>query len=545
MCMSRNQATFIVTIQPQGMRILTPRVRVLEVVRHAGMHLSSVCGGNGTCGKCRVQLSPAPKASPIDVKHLSPTEIDAGIRLACQHEVVDGLVVSLVEVSARAKHARALGRGSSLRRDKYKEGDYGLAVDIGTTTLAVYLIDLYSGVQAEEEALLNPQSAFGADVITRIDHATRDKDGALILKQALLDALDTTISQLCERANISTSDIRFLTAVGNTTMEHLFAGLDVRSLGFAPYVPTTYDSLEVNGVQLGLKSVPNATVYAAPVIAGFVGGDTVGFILSESLYRFPGTALGIDIGTNGEIVLVNDRQVWCCSAAAGPAFEGATISRGMRADDGAVEYVTIADLDSPAELSVIGGLPAAGLCGSGILDLVSELTRHGIVDSSGRYTVSKWLLEDKNGIKSYVVAAGAHSRDHTPLLFTQKDVRQVQLAKAAISAGTITLLREADVCVEELEAVYLAGAFGTYLRPESAICIGLLPPLDLSRVVCVGNAAGAGAKRLLLSSRERMTAERIAKSAKYLELASNPLFRDLFVKATRFDSQSLWPHHHT
>jgi len=539
--MSRDQTSALVTIQPLGLKVLTSPLTVLEVVRRTGAHLSSVCGGNGTCGKCRVQLSPAPKASPTDVKHLSPVEIDAGLRLACEHDVVDGLVVSIVDVSERVKQAKALGRSISLRRDRYEDGDYGLAVDIGTTTVAVYLLDLYTGVQMEEEALLNPQGAYGADVITRIDYATKNEKGALTLKQVLLDALEATAAQLCSRVGISTRDIRFLAAVGNTTMEHLFAGFDVRPLGLAPYTPTTYDSIEVTAARLGLKSMPNATVYASPVVAGFVGGDTVGFILSESLHTLTGTALAIDIGTNGEIVLVNNRKLWCCSAAAGPAFEGATISQGMRADDGAVEYVTIGGVDSPPELSIIGTQPATGLCGSGILDLVSEMRRHGIIESNGRYASSKRLLEGKKRVSGYVVADVSETRDHNPLLFTQRDVRQVQLAKAAIEAGTITLLREAGVGVEDLEAVYLAGAFGTYLRPESAIRIGLLPPVDVSDVVCVGNAAGAGAKRLLLSGRARKTAERVARSSKYLELASNPTFKDLFVTATNFDSSQLWP----
>jgi uncharacterized 2Fe-2S/4Fe-4S cluster protein (DUF4445 family) len=417
--------------------------------------------------------------------------------------------------------------------DSGGESRYGVAIDLGTTTIVAYLLALDSGVQISQVASLNPQVAFGEDVISRIVHATREENGQSELSNRVTTEIDSMIYSLIEGSGIEIETLTRMAIVGNTAMHHLLLRANVKSLGVTPYEPSIRDAVVTTGSELGLLSVPNAEVFLPPNIAGFVGGDTVGFILSQRLDLSDQIVVGIDVGTNGEIVLSNRGELSCCSAAAGPAFEGATIRYGMRGQEGAIEHVLIEDPEKPPEITIIGDVAPQGICGSGIVDAVAEMRRSGIINDTGgmQSTSPRVYRDDDFGLSYLLVEESAVSRK---ISFTQKDVRQVQLAKAAIHAGITILLQEAGITASDIESVMLAGAFGSYIQPESALRIGLLPPVKREKIIQVGNAAGEGAKALLLSSEARKVANDFVSKIKYIELASHNDFQSIFIKSTNF-----------
>jgi len=525
----------IVIFEPSGLRIsVSQESSFLEAVRSVGLHLPSDCGGGGTCGKCSIVLRPAPEPTSIDEKYLSSNHLAQGFRLACQHRVKFDTRAVIPEPRRKAKILiDGLSRLESWEPDSGYEGQFGIAIDLGTTTIVAYLLALDSGIQVSQLASLNPQVIFGEDVISRITHAVREEHGSSDLKNKVVEEIDSLIESLVDVSKIILERISRISIVGNTAMHHLLLGADVKSLGVSPYEPTIRESIVTSSSELGLNSKHNIEIYLPPNIAGFVGGDTVGFILSQRLDLTEQIIVGIDIGTNGEIVLSNRGDLSCCSAAAGPAFEGATIRYGMRGQDGAIEHVAIEDLEKPPEITVIGDVTPRGICGSAIVDTVSEMRRMGIIDKSGRLQkISSRISEDGDfGLSYLLVEVPSKS---LKISFNQKDVRQVQLAKAAINSGVSLLLQEADIRVKEIDSVMLAGAFGSYIRPESALGIGLLPPVDKELIGQVGNAAGEGAKALLLSSQARKIASDLVSKIKYIELASHDDFQSIFLKSTSF-----------
>ena len=377
---------------------------------------------------------------------------------------------------------------------------------------------------------MNPQSAFGEDVISRIKYASKD-GGAETLQHLVIDLFNQQITQLLGNSHVNPNQLTRMVVVGNTVMHHLLLRADTQPLGVAPYQPSITGQTTINAQQLGLKIGATTEVYLPPNIAGYVGGDTVGFILSQRLDRVNDIVLGVDIGTNGEIVLSNQGKMYCCSAAAGPAFEGATILHGMRGQAGAIEYLSINDKDERPQIEVIGGGEPQGICGSAIVDVVAELHSAGILDDSGRIrNNSKRIVDDEKFGRAYIVVDKEESGAGNQILFTQKDVRQVQLAKAAIRTGCALLLEDAEIDVSEIDRILLAGAFGNYIRPSNALSIGLLPNVDLSRVFPVGNAAGEGAKGLLLSKKNREIVERIVEEITHVELSSHRKFQETFLK---------------
>lgn len=501
----------------------------LDAIRRVGLHLPSDCGGAGTCGKCSLILRPVPKPTSADEKHLTSDEIDQDIRLACQHRVnADTRAVIFEEQGEVQILTEGVTRLDDWTIDPGCDNQFGIAIDLGTTTIVAYLLALDTGVQISQMALLNPQVVYGEDVMSRITHAVREKSGLTELTTRVTSKIGTIVDSLVEVSGIEMKDLSKMSIVGNTAMHHLLLGADVGPLGVAPYEPSIRDAVVTSGLKLGLSSAPNIEVFLPPNIAGFVGGDTVGFILSQRLDLSDQIVIGIDVGTNGEIVLSNRGVLSCCSTAAGPAFEGATIRYGMRGQEGAIEHVVIKDLDTPPDLSVIGNIAPQGICGSAIVDSVAELRKSGILDNSGRMqTISSRIFSDDDfGLSYLLVDESSTSRK---ISFNQKDVRQVQLAKAAISAGIKILLREAGVAIEDIDSVMLAGAFGNYIRPESALGIGLLPPVKRERIIQVGNAAGEGAKALLLSSKAREIANDFVSKINYIELASHDDFQSIFI----------------
>jgi uncharacterized 2Fe-2S/4Fe-4S cluster protein (DUF4445 family) len=523
----------IVVFEPSGLRIkIDDATNILDAARSLGLHINSECGGRGTCGKCLVFVEPTPDPSDSDIEHIGDLDLKKGLRLACAHGIDDN---TRIVIKQAATSAKILTEGSiclsQWEIDEDIENKKGIAIDLGTTTIVAYLLDLRKGVQIGHAASVNPQVIYGEDVMSRITYATTEINGAQKLRDAILGKIDELILQLSSNAHVEIKDIRRLSFVGNPAMHHLLLGLDTNSLGKAPYEPVIKNALNKSGKELGLRTTIKAHAYLAPNIAGFVGGDTAGFILSQRLDSIERIVLGIDIGTNGEIVLSVRGELFCCSAAAGSAFEGATIKHGMRGQEGAIEHLSISNPEEAPQIFVIGNTAPRGFCGSGIVDIVAELRKSGIVEPGGKMLESARVIESQ-GEKAYAIAKpGEHNSEHL-LVFTQNDIRQVQLAKGAILAGVSILMESARISIAEIDAILLAGAFGNYIDPKHALAIGLLPPVGIEKVVPVGNAAGEGAKRMLLSHKERALIESIVKKIKYIELARYKDFARIFANAT-------------
>lgn len=403
------------------------------------------------------------------------------------------------------------------------EACLGVAIDLGTTKIAAYLVDLDTGETLATNGVMNPQIAYGEDVMSRIAYAMRG--GGSELSRVVVTALNGLIERLCDQCAVRPETIMEVTIVGNTAMHHLLLHLPVDQLGTAPYVPAVAQSLDVKARELGLRTAPGAYVHILPNIAGFVGADHVAMILATRLHLTDETILALDIGTNTEVVLARGGALISCSTASGPAFEGAHIKDGMRAASGAIERVRIND--SMVQIWTIDDAPPVGICGSGILDAIAELHRVGAIDRTGRLQEGHPLVRrSKDGLVIPLTSEGQKE-----IVITQKDVREIQLAKGAIWTGIDILLQEKGINYEELDRVVIAGAFGMYINPESAIHIGMLPPLPLERFEQVGNAAGVGAKLALISHSQRAMAEEIARRARYLELTTHPDFASKFAQA--------------
>ncbi len=527
----------LAVFEPSGLRIkIDASNTILDAARELGLQISSECAGRGICGKCFVTVEPAANPSEADITHLSEIDRLRGIRLACQHELqTDTRVV--IPQAAQAKILMG-GTASSMEWniDQDLTGQKGIAIDLGTTTIVAYLLDMENGIQIGQAASLNPQIIYGEDVMSRIAHAQKEEEGKRTLKDIVLRKLDELIKDLASSANISFQEITRLSIVGNPAMHHLLLGLDTHSLGRSPYEPVIRDALNLKSEGMGLTTARDASAYFAPNIAGFVGGDTAAFILSQRLDMTDQIVLGIDIGTNGEIVLSVRGDLFCCSAAAGSAFEGATIKHGMRGQEGAIEHVSIPNPDEAPKIYVIGNVVPRGLCGSAIVDIVAQLKASGIVEVGGQMQGSTRVVETDEG-RAYLITDPDENGADRRIVFTQKDVRQVQLAKGAILAGASILMESAGIGVSDIDMLLLAGAFGTYIDPRNALAIGLLPPIDQERVIPVGNAAGEGAKRLLLSTRERTLIEKVVKKTNYLELARYENFDKIFVRSTLLEAK--------
>ncbi|MBE3097545.1 MAG: DUF4445 domain-containing protein [Planctomycetes bacterium] len=425
-----------------------------------------------------------------------------------------------------------------LERPATADACYGVAFDVGTTTLVGYLVDLTTGRQAAVASRTNPQATYGDDVIARIEFCGREKDGARTLHDLVIGAMNEIVAEVCRKAAIKPSVVYEATVVGNTTMNHLLLRLPVGPIARAPFVAASASAHGVPARDLGLRIHPRGRVYTAPLIASFVGADTVGVILATGMHESGGLRMALDIGTNGEIVLGTRERLLACSTAAGPAFEGARIRYGMRAATGAIDRV---DLDGDRlVLHTIDEAPAVGLCGTGLIDAVAALVRAGIVSGSGLMRAAGAApalaarMVGADGDTGFVLAAAGETQTGHPILLTQRDVREVQLAKGAMAAGIRMLLEEFGAGVGDIQEVLLAGAFGNFIRPERALEIGLLPPVPPQRVTFVGNAAGAGARMLLLNRDLRRVADDVARGVEHVELSQRPEFQSCFAEAMFF-----------
>ncbi|MGQ9574809.1 MAG: ASKHA domain-containing protein [Thermoguttaceae bacterium] len=418
-----------------------------------------------------------------------------------------------------------------------------VALDLGTTTLAAVLVDMGTGQQLALQGRLNPQTAFGDDVLSRILHVERSAHGLQELQQAVAGAVDEMIGQLAQEAGVARQSIYEVTVSGNTTMQQLLAGIDPRWLGVVPFVPAAADPLRLQAAELGLRIHPRGRVYIQPVIGGFVGGDTVSGILATGLAECDGPALLVDIGTNGEIVLAAGGRLIAASTAAGPAFEGARITHGMRAGRGAIEKIAV---DGRLRLTVIGNVLPVGLCGSALIDLAAELLRHGVVTSEGKLRPAGQLPDElpadlrqriirKDGTEAFLLVPQGQSGTGGPILLTQRDIRELQLAAGAMRAGIQVLLGRAGLKPSDLRTILVAGGFGNFIRRRNAQRIGLLPPeVPPERIRFQGNTSLAGARLVAVSRHARRLAEQLARQTEHVDLSREPGFRAAFAEAMVF-----------
>ena len=406
----------------------------------------------------------------------------------------------------------------------------GLAIDLGTTKIAGYLVDLNDGRTLAAKGIINPQVGYGEDIISRITAVVRSPDNGVALQTLAVDAVNELCADLCAKAGVKPEEVLEAVVVGNTAMHHLFLRLPVKQLAVSPFVPAISRALEVKARELGLDTAPGAYVYLLPNVAGFVGADHVSMLLATDAWRAKEATVALDIGTNTEVSLICKGKIVTTSCASGPAFEGGHIKYGMRAATGAIERLRI-DGDN-IQYQTIDGAPPVGICGSGILDALAQLYLANIIDDSGRIVDNRPRVRTYKGQRELILVSREERKGKPAITITQHDVRELQLAKAAIRTG-IQILLEACSCTEDnIEQVIIAGAFGTYIDISSAVTIGMLPPLPINRFRQVGNAAGMGAKVALISLKSRAKAQAIASRVTYIELAGSPGFQPIFMQAS-------------
>ena len=409
---------------------------------------------------------------------------------------------------------------------------YGVAFDVGTTTLVGTLMNLRTGMAASVRSTLNGQAPFGADVISRISHGMNGPDAIRELQEAVVTTMNAVLEELYRETGVSPEQTYEAVVVGNVTMLHLLLGVDPSPLSMSPFTPAFMDELAVEAREVGLRIHPHGYLQTLPALGAYVGADIVAGVLATGVVREDRLRVFVDVGTNGEIVLGGSERALATAAPAGPAFEGSQIKCGMRATAGAIEGVQLGD---GVELQVIGGdVPAEGICGSGLVDAVAQLLLAGLLDHSGRLRtpgdVPNHPLRDRlieiDGVRAFLLADGVY--------LTQRDIRELQFAKGSIATGIKVLMDILGVRAEDLDEVLLGGSFGSYLNPESARVIGLVPPVDVARIIAVGNSAGEGAKIALLSYRERQVAFELPSRIEYVELSGRSDFNDSFISVLGF-----------
>jgi uncharacterized 2Fe-2S/4Fe-4S cluster protein (DUF4445 family) len=421
-----------------------------------------------------------------------------------------------------------------------EEHHFGLALDIGTTTVVGMLYNLHTGEMIDVESRTNPQSNFGADVISRIQFTRESSENLEFLQKRIIQCFNEMIQKFSVRNTFDPNCIYDVAVVGNTTMSHLFEAVDPESLAKTPFVPVYCQGVNNLASDLELSVNPLANVYFLPNIAGHVGADIVAGMLATNVKNLPGVTLAVDIGTNGEVYLGNEGNILTCSTAAGPAFEGACIRHGMRAAKGAIERVLYQRGDIMVQ-TIENGDPV-GICGSGLIDAVAVLLELGIIDKNGKMISAEACLDlglsqelcDRLIQADDGMAFELYQNNGRTIILTQGDVREVQLAKAAIMAGMLTLLKEEGLKMTQIDRVLIAGAFGNYIDKKSAVKIGLLPDVGMTKLINVGNAAGTGASMALMSEKVRNEAELLSHFVKHVELSASPIFNDEYMNAMRF-----------
>lgn len=624
-----------VNFQPSGRRGEVERgATLMKAAQQLGVDLEAICGGKGTCGKCKVRIeegyfekdamdsrmSHLSPLSPAERKFIKPGD-GPGTRLACSSHVLGDVKVFVPEKSRAGKqivrktaraitvplepavrkyfielqkptlHDLSLGDFERVRealkreygleslsmdylvlrelQDTLRKGEwkatfsvwkgkevikveegfvetaYGLAVDVGTTTVAAYLCDLVTGKVVNTESMMNPQVPYGEDVMSRITYAMTNEDGLRTMQRAIVQGINELIDRLTADLRVNGSpggnSIVDMTVVFNTAMHHIFLGLNPVYIGRSPFIPAVQRDLDIKARDMGVHINPASYIHVLPIEAGFVGADNVGVLIAEEPYALEEKILIIDIGTNGELLLGNREAVCSTSCATGPAFEGAQIKFGMRAAPGAIEKVEIDPETREPRYKVIGKadwhthiekVEAKGICGSGIIDAVAEMFKAGVIDKSGKFMKDLDTRRVRTGVDGkmeYVLAWAGETSIGTDITINQGDVRALQLAKGALHAGAKLMMKKMGI--ERVEKVILAGAFGSYINKESAMVLGMFPDCDPDNVYAVGNAAGDGAIMALMNLGKRREARQRSRWVEFVEIAVNPDFEKEFMMA--------------
>ncbi len=583
-------------------------INLLDYLQDNSFDISSPCGGNGKCGKCRIKVRGIKTGASENEKRLLGEEaFDKGYRLACLVDIESDLDVyidsNMVKASiVAAGKARAVklepavtkehiklkppsleSQSSDLERIEeaasarcdysleflrgltgiLKEKDYditlvkhedtvmavepgdtedsiyGIAVDIGTTTIAAYLYDLNTGERKGVDSALNPQKAFGADVISRIDYATESAENEARMHERVVKAVNELAVELCKSCDVKKDRIYLAVFAGNTTMMHFLTRLPSGGIAVSPFIPVTTEMHSFYARDLGVNINMHARATILPCVAGYIGADTVAAVLSSGMYSVKENSLLIDIGTNGEIVYGGIDGLYACSTAAGPAFEGANIRHGTAGISGAVDTVSY---KGRLVYTTIDNIEPAGICGSGLVDAVAVLLEQGVIDETGRIMAPEECERLPDDLMDRIIeidgAAAfriADRKDKEDIILTQRDIRELQNAKAAIAAGIATLVRRAGKGFEDIKKIYLAGGFGSHLNVDSAVKIGLIPVQLKSKVESIGNAAGEGAVETLLSRQMMKQAVHIKGKMEYIELSGSPEFVNEYINCMLFD----------
>lgn len=595
---------------PQEQELISPvGITLMEALKLHGVFVDAPCGGNGTCGKCRVFLRGAVSAPDDDERRLLGNSLGDGVRLACRAKLLGDCQVRLlgnenqhmgicqegasapfplnpavhtVTVSLAAPTLAApITKEDALRDALSQQGismsplslnvltelsglpcevplrvllhggsvltaavqtqeprsSLGMAVDIGTTTVVAYFYRLSDGKRLEVLSALNPQRSFGADVISRIQACMQERDNLIRMRDTLLAELNGMITRFCSSQGCGPEQLSCASLCGNTTMLHLLCGLIPDGIAAAPFAGASLFGTWVPARELGLHLLPQAPVYLAPSISSYVGADITAGLLSCGILDKTAPTLFLDVGTNGEMALFSDGSLTACSTAAGPAFEGAHIQCGTGSVPGAVCQVTL-DREKGAILcATIENKPPVGICGSGLIDALAVLLECGAVDETGRLCDADELEED--WVAQYLdedEQCFYLDRD-AGVYLTAQDIREIQLAKAAIAAGISTMLQKRGLDVEQVDEICLAGGFGTHIHPQSACRIGLLPPSCAQKVTVSGNAAGMGAVRALLSRQAPQELEDLVRRTHYLELSGDPIFQEEYIEQMMFPEE--------
>ncbi len=596
-----------VIFQPEGKRLkVKDGQTIFEAALSGGVDLVSICGGAGSCGKCKIIIEKGASVNSItqeERKLLTKNDLNQGMRLACQTKIYGNIIVKVPEHSRTGKQRLQIeGIDTPIKLEpsvnkfyielnkptlkdpkadvdriklelyaKFKLIDlninfdlmtnfskilrdsdwkitiviwndeiiaiepadttnriFGYAVDIGTTKLAGYLIDLNTGKVLAAGSLMNPQIPFGEDIISRMNYEDKDK-----LQAAVIEGLNKILEELKEKTGIKSKEIYEMTAVGNTAMHHLFFRINTKFLGYAPYPPVVRESIVINSNKIGINIHPNGKIYFLPLIAGYVGADNVAVILATEIYKNDKICLTLDIGTNTEVALGNKEKILSCSCASGPAFEGAQIKFGMRAASGAIERVKIDPKSLSLTYKTIDNESPKGICGSAMVDLLAEMLKSGIIDVTGKFNkkIEDPKIRAVDQILELVIVPEKENGTDEDIIFSQTDVRQIILAKAAMRSGIEILLKNYGLKIEDVDKLFIAGAFGNFIDKENARIIGMYPEIDLKKVTYVGNAAGTGARMCLVSKNAKKIVEEISKKVIYVELGADKDFQNTFLNA--------------
>ncbi|MEE8397488.1 MAG: ASKHA domain-containing protein [Desulfobacterales bacterium] len=528
---------------------------LLEALIGAGILLRSDCGGKGLCGKCLIRISDETRkqVSPVSKEEaalLGETDIREGYRLACKATATGDIAV---EISAHSRLTPEVGQKGPTLLPKILSAPagpgnpscpYGLAVDLGTTTIALYLCDLSNGAVAATLSVRNPQAMFGDDVMSRIGTIARQDNALQRLQKMAVKAIEWGLEALCHSTGINPKNIGTSVVVGNSAMIHILVGESPASIGVYPYDPGFVEARTFKAKTIGLTLIPSAEIHTLPLVAGFLGADIVAAALATALDERPVGTMLVDVGTNGEVMLVGRSGLLATSCATGPAFEGATIRHGMQAISGAIDKVKIDAHNGGATCSVLQNQShtvtrPSGICGTGVVSAVAELFRAGIVSKEGKFNHgidSGHIRLDENGMPEYVLVPAEDAQTRQAITLTQKDVRAIQLAKGALLTGLELLCHHSGL--DRPRQLLVAGAFGSYIDKDDAGTIGMFPLLPEGAIDVVGNAAGAGAILTLFDPELRRKAQDIADKTTVLDLASLPEFQDTFLRSLSFPADS-------